>query len=179
MGKTAVAIDLTQSGGASEHGVAAQDRAGAGPSGRGSFCTRQKARRTRTSACGWRCAQHRRKMAAAGRRASVAGLYDEPRPGAPRGSATTTSPRSFARPLETTPRDATHSNLRSMAKAAGFAPLDLEFIGSGRPSIFSPHHAHRNVQAFRRPLSLSRRCAILSACIPSPPERALILCVDD
>jgi hypothetical protein len=54
MGKTAVAIDLTQSERRELESLASRRKTAQGwRNGRGSFCTRQKARRTRTSACGW------------------------------------------------------------------------------------------------------------------------------
>ena len=55
MGKTAVAIDLTPSERRELESLALRRKTAqglAGPMG-ASFCTRQKARRTRTSACGW------------------------------------------------------------------------------------------------------------------------------
>jgi hypothetical protein len=78
----------------------------------------------------------------------VAGLYDEPRPGAPRQIGDDDVAEVVRQTLETTPRDATHWSLRSMAKAAGFARIDdssdLEGLQSSAPS-------HRNVQAVHRP----------------------------
>ena len=114
------------------------------PNGRGSFCTRRKARRTRTSVCGWTL--------------WVAGLYDEPRPDAPRRSATT-SPRSFSRPLRR--RRGTQRTGAVLDGEGRRVCANRQFIGSGRPSIFSPIAPRRS--SFPPTLYLSRRRAILSA----------------
>ena len=58
----------------------------------------------------------------------MAGLYDEPRPGAPRQIGDDEVAEVVRQTLEATPRDATHWSLRSMAKAAGFAPSTIHRI---------------------------------------------------
>jgi len=58
----------------------------------------------------------------------IEGLHDEPRPGAPRQIGDDEVAEIIRQTLETTPRDATHWSLRSMAKAAGFAPSTIHRI---------------------------------------------------
>jgi transposase-like protein len=50
------------------------------------------------------------------------GLYDEPRPGAPRRIGDDAIAETIRRTLEETPPDATHWSLRGMARASGYAP---------------------------------------------------------
>jgi hypothetical protein len=51
----------------------------------------------------------------------LAGLYDEPRPGTPRRIGDDEIAETIRLTLETTPPDATHWNLRAMARAVGYA----------------------------------------------------------
>jgi hypothetical protein len=77
--------------------------------------------------------------------------------------------------LETTPRDATHWSLRSMAKAAGFAPSTIHRIW--KAFNLQPHRT----ETFRLstdPLFVEKARDIVCLYL-SPPERALILCVDE
>ena len=60
----------------------------------------------------------RRRYAAEG----LDGLYDEPRPGAPRQIGDDAIAEAVRLTLEETPPDATHWSLRSMARASGHAP---------------------------------------------------------
>ena len=50
------------------------------------------------------------------------GLYDEPRPGAPRAIGDDEIATTIRKTLETRPKGATHWSLRSMAKEIGHAP---------------------------------------------------------
>src|SRR5262245_21783169 len=56
------------------------------------------------------------------------GLFDEPRPGAPRTIADTEVERVVIRTLETTPRGQTHWSLRGMAKATGLSRMTISRI---------------------------------------------------
>ena len=56
------------------------------------------------------------------------GLRDEPRPGAPRQIGDDAVAEVIRQTLETTPPGATHWSLRAMAKAAGFAPSTIHRI---------------------------------------------------
>jgi transposase len=56
------------------------------------------------------------------------GLYDEPRPGAPRQIDDDAIAETVRLTLEATPPDATHWSLRSMARATGYAPSTVHRI---------------------------------------------------
>ncbi len=56
------------------------------------------------------------------------GLYDAPRPGAPRRIGDDAITETIRRTLEETPADATHWSLRSMARASGYAPSTVHRI---------------------------------------------------
>ncbi len=58
----------------------------------------------------------------------LAGLYDEPRSGAPRKIGEEKIAQIMARTLEETPPDSTHWSLRSMARAPGYAPSTIHRI---------------------------------------------------
>ena len=74
----------------------------------------------------------------------VAGLYDEPRPGAPRQIGDEAIAETIRRTLETT-ADATHWSLRSMARAVGHAPSTIHRIW--RAFGVQPHRSD-DFQAF-------------------------------
>jgi len=61
-------------------------------------------------------------------RERVDGLFDEPRPGAPRTISDDEIAETIQRTLETMPVGATHWSLRSMAKAVGHAPSTIHRI---------------------------------------------------
>ena len=56
------------------------------------------------------------------------GLYDEPRPGAPRRIGDEAVAETIRRTLEETPTNATHWSLRGMAAATGYAPSTIHRI---------------------------------------------------
>jgi len=94
----------------------------------------------------------------------VDGLYDEPRPGAPRQIGDNEVAETIRLTLETTPPDATHWSLRSMAEAVGHAPSTIHRIW--KAFGLQPH---RFVEKVRDIVGLYM----------APPERALVLCVDE
>ena len=105
----------------------------------------------------------------AGRRCGWRGLYDEPRPGAPRQIDAVVA-EVVRQTLETTPRDARHWSLCSMAKAAGFARIDnssdLEGLQSSTPS-------HReNRQAFANSLFVEEARDIVGLLLSLPNARS-------
>ena len=55
-----------------------------------------------------------------------AGLYDEPRSGAPRTIGDDAVAETIRKTLEETPPNATHWSLRSMARATGYAPSTIQ-----------------------------------------------------
>ena len=103
------------------------------------------------------------------------GLLDEPRPGAPRQIGDDAVAEIVRLTLETTPREATHWSLRSMAEAVGFGalddPPDLEGL---QPSAAS----RRDLQAVDRS-PVRREGARHRRPLPVAPERATVLCVDE
>jgi transposase len=105
----------------------------------------------------------------------VEGLYDEPRPGAPRQIGDDEVAEVVRQTLEATPRDATHWSLRSMAKAAGFAPSTIHRIW--KAFNLQPHRTE-TFKLSTDPLFVEKVRDIVGLYL-SPPERALVLCVDE
>ena len=114
----------------------------------------------------------RRRYAAEG----LDGLYDEPRPGAPRQIGDDAIAEAVRLTLEETPPDATHWSLRSMARASGHAPSTIHRILAG-PSACS--RIARRPSSCRAIPSSWRRSATSSVCIWRRRIRALVLCVDE
>ena len=67
------------------------------------------------------------------------GLLDETRPGAPRRVSDEDVERIVVQTLESTPRDATHWSVRSMAKATGISPTTVHRIW--RAFSLQPHRS--------------------------------------
>ena len=105
----------------------------------------------------------------------MSGLYDEPRPGAPRQIGDDEVAEVVRQTLEATPRDATHWSLRSMAKAAGFAPSTIHRIW--KAFNLQPHRTE-TFKLSTDPLFVEKVRDIVGLYL-SPPERALVLCVDE
>jgi transposase len=85
------------------------------------------------------------------------GLYDEPRPGAPRQIGDDAIAATIRKTLEVRPEGATHWSLRTMAKEAGYAPSTIHRIW--RAFGLQPH---RSETSNCRPIRFSlKRCAIL------------------
>ena len=103
------------------------------------------------------------------------GLMDEPRPGAPRQIGDEEIAETIRLTLETTPRQATHWSLRSMAMAVGHAPSTIHRIW--KAFGLQPHR----VETFKLstdPLFVEKVRDIVGLYMV-PPERALVLCVDE
>ena len=103
------------------------------------------------------------------------GADNEPRPGAPRQIGDDEVAEIIRQTLETTPRDATHWSLRSMAKAAGFAPSTIYRIW--KAFNLQPHRTE-TFKLSTDPLFVEKVRDIVGLYL-SPPERALVLCVDE
>lgn len=103
------------------------------------------------------------------------GLLDEPRPGTPRKIGDDEIANTIRRTLETTPRDATHWSLRSMARAAGYAPSTIHRIW--RAFGLQPHRTE-TFKLSTDALFVEKVRDIVGLYL-SPPERALVLCVDE
>ena len=116
-------------------------------------------------------AKWRRRFASA----RCAGLYDEPRPGAPRRIDDDAVAETIRKTLEETPTNATHWSLRSMARATGYAPSTIHRIW--KAFALQPHRS----EAFKLstdPLFVDKVRDIVGLYL-APPDRALVLCVDE
>lgn len=103
------------------------------------------------------------------------GLYDEPRPGAPRQIGDEEIAETIRLTLETTPRDATHWSLRSMARAVGHAPSTIHRIWTAFG--LQPHRTE-SFKLSSDALFVEKVRDIVGLYL-DPPERALVLCVDE
>ena len=96
------------------------------------------------------------------------GLYDEPRPGAPRQIGDEEVAEVVRRTLEETPPDGTHWSLRSMARAVGYAPSTIH--GIWQAFGLQPHRS----EAFKLsndPFFVEKVRDIVGLYL-APPERA-------
>ena len=124
MGKTAAAIDLTQSERRELESLASRRKTAQGLAQRARIVLHaaeggeNKTISLRVGAAPNTVGKWRRRFA----EHRLAGLYDGPRPGAPRLIGDEVIAETIRRTLETTPADATHWSLRSMARAVGHAP---------------------------------------------------------
>jgi len=105
----------------------------------------------------------------------LAGLYDEPRPGAPRRISDDAIEQVVVRTLESTPRGATHWSTRTMAQATGLSHMAISRIG--RAFGLQPHRS----QTFKLspdPLLVPKVRDIVGLYM-NPPEHAVVLSVDE
>ena len=103
------------------------------------------------------------------------GLYDEPRPGAPREIGDEEIAALIRKTLETRPKGATHWSLRAMATEVGHSPSTVHRIW--RAFGLQPHR----VETFKLssdPLFVEKVRDIVGLYL-APPERAVVLCVDE
>jgi len=105
----------------------------------------------------------------------VDGLLDEPRPGTPRRITDDQIEAVIVRTLETTPRGATHWSTRGMAKASGLSAMAISRIW--RAFGLQPHRAE-TFKLSPDPLLIDKVRDIVGLYM-SPPEHALVLCVDE
>lgn len=103
------------------------------------------------------------------------GLLDEPRPGAPRKIGDDRIADTIRLTLQAKPPAATHWSLRSMAKAAGYAPSTIHRIW--RAFSLQPHRTE-TFKLSNDPLFVEKVRDIVGLYL-SPPQRALVLCVDE
>lgn len=104
-----------------------------------------------------------------------AGLYDEPRPGAPRRIGDDEIAETIRKTLEETPPDATHWSLRGMARATGYAPSTIHRLW--RAFGLQPHRTE-TFKLSTDPFFVDKVRDIVGLYL-APPERALVLCVDE
>lgn len=105
----------------------------------------------------------------------LAGLHDEPRPGAPRRITDQHVERVLVQTLESLPKDATHWSTRSMARASGLSQSAVSRIW--RAFALQPHR----VETFKLsndPLFVEKVRDIVGLYL-CPPDKALVLCVDE
>src|SRR3954466_7566650 len=103
------------------------------------------------------------------------GLYDEPRPGAPRKVADEQIEQIIIQTLETTPRGQTHWSTRELAKVTGFSRMTISRVW--RAFGMQPHRT----EAFRLspdPLLIEKVRDIVGLYM-NPPDHAVVFCVDE
>lgn len=103
------------------------------------------------------------------------GLLDEPRSGAPRSILDADVERVIAKTLESVPKDATHWSTRSMSRATGMSQSAVSRIW--RAFGLKPHR-QETFKLSKDPLFIDKVRDIVGLYL-SPPERALVLCVDE
>lgn len=177
MGKAAVAIELTEAERAELEGLAGRRRTAQGLARRARIALAAADgmdNKTIAHALGAdenTVGKWRRRFA----EQRVAGLYDEPRPGAPRRIGDDAIAEMIRRTLEETPPDATHWSLRSMAEAVGHAPSTIHRMW--RAFGLQPHRSE-TFKLSTDPLFVEKVRDIVGLYL-APPERALVLCVDE
>jgi transposase len=103
------------------------------------------------------------------------GLYDEPRPGAPRTITDEQVEDVVIRTLETTPRGQTHWSVRGMAEATGLSRMAVNRIW--RAFGLQPHRSE-TFKLSPDPLLVEKVRDIIGLYV-DPPEHAVVLCVDE
>jgi transposase len=105
----------------------------------------------------------------------IDGLHDEPRSGAPRRIGDDEIAETIRLTLETTPPNATHWSLRSMAKAVSHAPSTIHRIW--KAFCLQPHRKE-TFKLSTDPRFVEKVRDIVGLYM-APPERAVVLCVDE
>ncbi len=134
--------------------------------GRDNAIVAQRLRLSPTTVCKWRarCVRDR-----------IDGLYDEPRPGAPRTITDDQVERVIVRTLETTPRGATHWSTREMARATGLSHMTIARVW--RAFGLKPHRTE-TFKLSPDPLLIEKVRDIVGLYL-DPPAHAVVLCVDE
>lgn len=105
----------------------------------------------------------------------IEGLFDEERPGRPRTIDDDQIAAVIARTLQSTPEDASHWSIRSMAATTGFSHTTIRRIWSAFG--LQPHRA-QTFKLSNDPLFVDKVCDIVGLYM-SPPNRALALSVNE
>jgi transposase len=108
-------------------------------------------------------------------KAGLEGLYDEPRPGAPRKVGDEQIEQVVVRTLETTPRGQTHWSTRELAKATGLSRMTISRIW--RAFGLQPHRTE-TFKLSPDPLLIEKVRDIVGLYM-NPPDHALVFCVDE
>jgi len=103
------------------------------------------------------------------------GLYDEPRPGAPRQVSDAQVEQVVIQTLESTPRGETHWSTRGLAKATGLSRMTISRIWHAFG--LQPHRSD-TFKLSPDPLLIDKVRDIVGLYI-NPPDHALVLCVDE
>lgn len=105
----------------------------------------------------------------------IDGLLDEPRPGTPRKISDKDVEKVVTLTLETTPKGATHWSTRSLAKRVGLSHMAVKRIW--KAFGLQPHRSE-TFKLSTDPL-LTEKVRDIVGLYLSPPDRALVLCVDE
>lgn len=103
------------------------------------------------------------------------GMYDEPRPGAPRRIDDAQIEQVVVRTLESTPQGATHWSVRSMARASGLSRMTISRIW--KAFGLQPHRTE-SFKLSTDPLLVEKVRDIVGLYM-DPPAHAIVLCVDE
>ena len=107
--------------------------------------------------------------------ARLEGLYDEPRPGAPRTVSDAEVEQVVIQTLESTPRGETHWSTRGLAKATGLSRMTISRIWHAFG--LQPHRTD-TFKLSPDPLLIEKVRDIVGLYI-NPPDHALVLCLDE
>ncbi len=103
------------------------------------------------------------------------GLYDEPRPGAPRKVSDAQVEQVVIRTLESTPPAQTHWSTRGLARATGLSRMTISRIW--RAFGLQPHRTE-TFKLSPDPL-LIEKVRDIAGLYMNPPDHALVICVDE
>jgi transposase len=103
------------------------------------------------------------------------GLYDEPRPGAPRRVSDDQVEKVVIQTLESTPRGQTHWSTRGLAQASGLSRMTISRIWQAFG--LQPHRA--DTFKLSPDPQLIEKVRDIVGLYMNPPEHALVLCVDE
>ena len=107
--------------------------------------------------------------------ARLEGLYDEPRPGAPRKVSDDQVEKVVIQTLESTPRGQTHWSTRGLAKASGLSRMTISRIWHAFG--LQPHRA--DTFKLSPDPQLVEKVRDIVGLYMNPPDHALVLCVDE
>jgi transposase len=107
--------------------------------------------------------------------ARLEGLYDEPRPGAPRKVSDAEVEQVIIQTLERTPRGETHWSTRGLAKATGLSRMTISRIWQAFG--LQPHR--RDTFKLSPDPQLIEKVRDIVGLYMNPPDHAMVLCVDE
>src|SRR6266446_1673864 len=107
--------------------------------------------------------------------ARLEGLYDEPRPGAPRKVTDAQVEQVVVQTLESTPRGETHWSTRGLAKASGLSRMTISRIW--RAFGLQPHRT--DIFELSPDPWLIEKVRDIVGLYMNPPDHALVFCVDE